>query len=116
MKFHLLPLGARFTLDGERYVKATPLVGEHLVSGQQRLIRRSADVAPLDSEASAAPSPRRAELPAQAVAAALAQFHGQVAGALDRARPQLGPELAQQLSLALEKAAADCLKTLGLPT
>jgi hypothetical protein len=48
MKFHLLKAGDRFIFRGEVYFKSTPLVAINEVSGNTRLIPRSAILQPVE--------------------------------------------------------------------
>ncbi len=47
-KFHSLPIGARFTLKGEIYIKTKPLVATLEQNGKPQFIHRSAVVEPLE--------------------------------------------------------------------
>lgn len=44
MKFHELPIGQQFELDGEVYLKSGPLVASHAQTGKQKFMARSAMV------------------------------------------------------------------------
>jgi hypothetical protein len=72
VKFHQLPVGATFEYRATRYRKNAPLTAVGEGDGIQRLIPRSAPVAPLDRPAARPPEPVLPDrLPARAVAAAL---------------------------------------------
>jgi hypothetical protein len=72
MKFQQLPIGARFELDGQVYVKTGPIAaaGE---SGAPRMIPRHAVLRPLDGMPPAPPPPSR-KLDEHRVLAAFAAF------------------------------------------
>lgn len=76
-KFTQLPIGESFEYQGEQYLKVGPLIGRKLATGQQRMIPRSALVAPLgttaDSETDTAPSQR--QLPEAQVLEAFENYH-----------------------------------------
>jgi hypothetical protein len=55
MKFHLLPVGEKFSYQGEVYVKAGPLTASAEQTGTNRLIPRSANVQPVNNQESATP-------------------------------------------------------------
>lgn len=75
MKFHQLPVGARFRLDNELYIKTSPLVASHLESDRERLIRRSALVMPEDMGESAAPPTIQDLGTRRVMTAALTTYH-----------------------------------------
>jgi len=114
MKFHLLPTGRRFRLDGEIYTKVTPLLGENVRTAEQRLIRRAANVEPLDgAETTTAAAPPR-PIPAFQVAAALRAYHAECRSALDEIERDLDDEPMRGLRQRLEAAHRACLERLGL--
>jgi hypothetical protein len=49
MKFPQLPIGSRFTWQGERYCKSGPMTATVEGSGTSRMIPRSAVIAPADA-------------------------------------------------------------------
>jgi hypothetical protein len=57
MKFHQLPLQARFRYQGKVYRKVSPLQAHCEADATQRLVPRSAVVAPLDAAGNAPASP-----------------------------------------------------------
>jgi hypothetical protein len=116
MKFHQLPVGSRFRLDGEWYVKSTPLIGTQPHSGQDRLIRRSAVVELAegpggDAEPSPPQPPERALL-----AAALADYRQHCDRCLDRVAERLPEQLVRDLRTDLGDAWGDLRARLELPT
>ncbi len=113
MKFHLLPVGGRFRLDGDMYVKSTPLVATHLDSGRDRLIRRSAVVEPADAAPDPAP-PDRMALDAGALERALSDYHGRCRDCLQAVRAGLPPERGKELERQLESAWDGLRRDLGL--
>ena len=52
MKFHLLKAGDRFIFRGEVYFKSTPLVAINEISGNTKLIPRSALLQPVNTSTS----------------------------------------------------------------
>ena len=44
MKFHLVPIGEKFTFEGEVYTKSGPIAASPEASGANRMIARSANV------------------------------------------------------------------------
>lgn len=118
MKFHQVPVGSSFRLDGEWYVKSTPLIGTQPHSGQDRLIRRSAVVELAggpgdDAEPSPSPSPSPPER--AALAAALADYRQHCDRCLDRVAEGLPEQLVRDLRTDLENAWGDLRARLDLP-
>ena len=65
MKFHQLPLQARFRYQGKVYRKVSPLQAHCEADATQRLVPRSAVVAPVDASASESkPAPAVIDEPA----------------------------------------------------
>ncbi len=78
MKIHQLPIGARFELEGDEYVKTGPLVGTRSQDGRQRLIPRHVVLKPLDAVV-AAPATKSATLARADVLAAFEAFAAECA-------------------------------------
>lgn len=77
MKIHQMPMGARFELDGEEYVKTGPLFATGKAG--QRLIPKYAVLTPLGGTPAPAPRPQAGALPRARVMAALDAFCGRCA-------------------------------------
>jgi hypothetical protein len=112
MKFHQVPVGSRFRLDGEWYVKSTPLIGTQPHGGQDRLIRRSAVVEL--AEGPAEPPPPQ-PLERAALVAALAAYRQHCDRCLDRAAEGLPEQLVRDLRTDLDDAWGDLRARLELP-
>ena len=74
-KFSLLAIGDTFEFQGERYTKSGPLTASRLENGSQRMIPRSAVVAPLSGAASPAAPIEAKQLPADQVLEAFEHYH-----------------------------------------
>lgn len=109
MKFHQLPIGARFQYDGERYIKTTPMVAHNEKSKAQRFIVRSALVQPLnDHESPPQPPKGKQTLQADNVEAAFNDYHRQTMMLLKGWRDQPLDEkslekIEQQLAIAKDE-------------
>jgi hypothetical protein len=112
MKFHELAVGQRFEMQGETFVKVSPLVAIHEQSDTRRLIRRSADVRLLGEAAakSRAASPDR--LPAGRVVAAFETFYARCLQSLDDVAPRLGQPTLASLRGQIEEARRQFLDSL----
>lgn len=112
MKFHQLPLGARFEFQGERYRKSAPLLATAETSGTQRVIPRSAVISPLESPAlEPATSEGGTTVAAETVRSALDRYHAACVEALSVCVQGAPPEHARAL---LEEARSDfCLQVFG---
>jgi len=76
MKFYQVPLGRRFEFEGEVYVKSKPLTAVNEGNGEERFIRRAADVTLLQQDVPAAPVAAAATTVALEPDAVLAAFEG----------------------------------------
>jgi hypothetical protein len=85
MKFNLLAVGQRFELDGETYIKISPLVAEQQKNGQRKLIRKAADVTPTDETRAAQPAPRTDAISAQRLVQALDVYEAALSAQLQEA-------------------------------
>lgn len=85
MRFSQLPLGQRFELEGNRYVKTGPLLAAEEAGGKSRFIGKYVLVKPLDGAEMAASvavaSPQTVD--ADAVAAAFEDFYRQARAIID---------------------------------
>lgn len=75
MKFHQVPIGGRFLLDGEVHVKTTALIGVIEASGKQCLIRRSAEVQSVETAPSSTASQEEALIPSRRARVLLEAYH-----------------------------------------
>ncbi|MFZ5482867.1 MAG: hypothetical protein ACOZB0_01435 [Pseudomonadota bacterium] len=83
MKFHELPLGARFQYQGQDWVKCSPVMAR-TAAGEQRLIPRWTVLSPRDEAPQADPARRTIPLDAACAQAALAIFRDESAALLAR--------------------------------
>ncbi len=74
-KFSLVPIGETFEYQGEQYTKSGPLTASRLKKGSQRMIPRSAVVAPLSGSTSPPPEATEKALPADQVIEAFEHYH-----------------------------------------
>jgi predicted dinucleotide-binding enzyme len=74
-KFTLLAIGDAFEFQGEQYTKTGPLTASRLENGSQRMIPRSAVVAPLSGAQSPATEIEAKQLPAEQVLEAFEHYH-----------------------------------------
>ena len=72
MRFRHLPLGQRFTFQGVRYTKSSPLLASPEDGSAQRMFPQSAEVV-VDETTAPAPGPTPTHIPRQVVESALAQ-------------------------------------------
>jgi hypothetical protein len=110
MKFPLLPLGQRFAYQGDIYAKIGPMTARRERDGEQRLIARSAVIAPAESLAAPAPAGSGPDRP-ERWSDALDAYERELRSGL---KPLEEP-LALRLELALERARAAALETLTRP-
>ena len=75
MKFHDLSIGQRFELDGEAYVKTSPVLAGKADGGGTRFMARYVMVKLLDGEAPRAKVAQEKMLRAEAVLAAFEAYH-----------------------------------------
>jgi hypothetical protein len=112
MKFHQLPIGARFRLRGTVMRKTAPLRAAAESDGSEKLIARSAVVERLGNDDAVLP-----ELPAQIdgglVEAALRQLVKDCCNAAAGVAPSLVPQQRDQLDAIVEAAAQQALKRLS---
>lgn len=114
MKFPLLPVGQRFAFEGEIYTKAGPMTARRERDGGQRLIPRSAAVAPAESLGAASPPASGALGPAArtgavACSAALDAYEAALRGGL----AALDADLPGRLDPLLERARTAFRAALG---
>ena len=74
-KFSLLAIGDTFEYQGEQYTKSGPLTASRLENGSQRMIPRSAVVAPLSGATAPTAEARDKQLPAEQVFEAFEHYH-----------------------------------------
>jgi hypothetical protein len=78
MKFQRLPLGARFEFEGKVYTKTGPMTASG-PSGEQKMIPRYAELAPLDGGAMPAQRPQPTTLKPEHVETAFDAFYSDAA-------------------------------------
>lgn len=108
MRFNQLPIGEQFEFQNERYSKASPLIAVNLVSNQQRMIPRSALVAPLSENTSKSVATETDKtLDARKVAAAFELYHQECLLWLQQ--EEKSPEaLRERLELARKQFLSQC--------
>ncbi|NTV96682.1 MAG: hypothetical protein HGA75_14935 [Thiobacillus sp.] len=74
MRFHLLPIGARFEYEGKVYTKTGPIAAASEAGGQ-RMIPRHATLRPLDGSPPPAPAKPARQLDEARVLAAFEAFY-----------------------------------------
>ncbi len=113
MKFPQLPVGQRFTYQGETLVKVGPLTACNERGGNTRLMSRSAVVVPATGPAVPAAPP--SVLDGTQVQAALEVFAGRWRAALADPATGLDGPSRERLEQALADGLAELGKALGLP-
>lgn len=112
MKFHQLPVGARFGFRDATYRKISPLKGSNEADETQKLIPRSAEVSRLGEGDIAAPVlPDR--LTGGLVEAAAWGMVERCSRALTHVDPALTPDQQDQVTAALEAATQEMLAALA---
>ncbi len=102
-KFSLLAIGDTFEYQGERYTKSGPLTASRLDTGNQRMIPRSAMVAPLSGTPALSAEVQDKQLPAEQVLEAFAHYHKGCQEWLGMTE-KVDAELAATIREAMEKA------------
>lgn len=115
MKFHQLPIGARFSLRGTDYRKISPLKAASEADDSQRLVPRSAEVARLDDAADhhlgGRPLPSR--LTGSRVERGIRQLLDDSRAALAHVDPPLAEAQQVQVAAAIEAASQRLLASLA---
>ena len=75
MKFGVLKIGAMFSLDGDTYVKTSPMIGLNKSSGAQKFMRRSVEVEPRGAELETEPAAKTRVLTRARVEKAFSEFY-----------------------------------------
>lgn len=110
MRFHQLRIGQSFRFQGETYTKQDTLMSVHAGSGQRRLIKRSAEIEPLQDEPDPAPTASAGDaLSSAAVLAAFEAFYEQCRELL---LDSSAPARRDELNARLERARQDFLDRL----
>jgi hypothetical protein len=99
MKFHDLAIGQRFELDGEAYVKTSPVLAGKADGGGTRFMARYVMVKLLDGEAPRAKVAQEKMLRAEAVLAAFEAYHARCRELVEEAVPA---DRLQEIADALE--------------
>ena len=113
MKFHDLPLGARFELEGAVYVKSSPVLANREGSGESRFMARYKVVTPLDGATAKPRAARGRMLKEEAVLAALEGFHGHCREILAGLGGELSAERLAALRAEVDAARAAFLEALS---
>ncbi len=112
MKFHQLPIGARFRFRDTTYRKISPLKASNEADDTQKLFPRSAEVSRLgDDDVASPPLPER--LAGGAVETAAWGLVDQCKKAMQGIDPALTPGQQDQMLAAVEAATQEMLATLG---
>jgi hypothetical protein len=114
MKFHQLPIGARFRYKGTEFRKVSPLKAASEGDDAPRLVARSAEVTRLDDQGESLPGRLPDTISGVAVAAALDRFLATCARATTRIEPPLEDRQRTQLAQAFNAAADDLLMQLAV--
>ena len=86
MKFAVVETGQRFNFKGEHYVKSSPLVANHVKTGQQKLFKRADNVEVLFDVAANNDHPESVDgntLDVEKVMQSFEQFYSRCINALD---------------------------------
>lgn len=83
MRFHQLPVGARFTFEGQSYTKTSSLLASSDGSGAGRMIPRSAAVSPLDPSSAGAGGETDASVPLSEAAGVLEGLRDEALACMD---------------------------------
>lgn len=103
MKFHELPLGARFEFQGLEWVKCSPVMAR-TDSGEQRLIPRWTVLDPHGDAGEAGPARRAEPLDASRALAVLTTFRDDCAALLARVAEAPDTAYSQDLEAAYRRA------------
>ena len=112
MKFHQLPIGARFRFRDTTCRKISPLKGSNETDDTQKLIPRSADVSRLGDDDIASPALPK-QLAGGAVEMAAWGLADHCKQAMQRIDPALTPDQQDQILAALEAATQEMLAKLA---
>ena len=104
MKFGELKIGAVFILDGEKYVKTSPMIGLCEKTGAQKFMRRSIEVDVSDSTATAKSAVKKRSLSHSEVLEAFSGFYAQCERCLQQLVPQANKQLVHSVQEQLEEA------------
>ncbi len=96
MRFHLLPVGARFKWRDTLYTKSTPLIA-YDDEGTARMVPRSAEVEPLDGQPVAAAETSPLQIDRQRLLDALEALHAPLLARIEARCPTLAQEAEQLL-------------------
>jgi len=75
MKFLEIKIGDTFTLEGEAYLKISPLIARHLQTDKQRLFKRADIVSHHSSTGTANSLPQENQITSETVSAAFDEFY-----------------------------------------
>jgi hypothetical protein len=114
MKFFQVPMGQRFAFEGEVYVKTRPLTAACETGGNDRLIRRSADVELLTETARVAPPVISDSLESGVVRNAFDAFCTRCFAYMDKMDEDAGVDPVKAIRKQLEGARDEFLDELGL--
>jgi hypothetical protein len=115
MKFPLLSIGQRFEYQGHVYTKVSPLIARDDHNNARRFFARSADVTLLVETAPAPQAGDAGSCTADAIVAALDDYHAQCLRCLDDLAHAAAPDAAETARKRLERARRKFLRQLRLP-
>ena len=117
MKFHQVPLGQRFEFEGEVYVRTKPLTAVNEGNGEERFIRRAADVTLLQQappEVPVVPTAASVALEPDAVLAAFEGFYKQCVSCVEDMASEATTESLESVRQRVNEARQHFLDTLNL--
>ncbi len=104
MKFGELKIGAVFIVDGERYVKTSPMIGCSEKTGAQKFMRRSVEVSVSDSTVETKAVLKKRSLSQTEVVDAFSEFYMQCEQCLQQLAPQADKQLVDSVQKQLAEA------------
>lgn len=113
MKFKLVKVGEVFEFEGKQFVKTSPVVATCQQSGEQKLIRRSTDVIPAESQPKQKPIFKTRQLSRSDVRIAFNNFYTECENCLHDMAPSVDEQLLSRLEEKLEKAKNSFLAKIG---
>lgn len=113
MKFSQLAIGRDFLYQGQRYTKASPLVGSQAETGASRLIPRYAVIEPVPATPAPPQSPDGQPVPRGGIGQAFEQFQAECLASLDSLAGQVDSEALAGVRERITRAGAEFLK--GIP-
>lgn len=104
MKFKLVKVGEAFEFEGKQFVKTSPVVATCQENGEQKLIRRSAEVVPAEKQAKQKPVFKSRQLSSSDVRIAFNAFYAECESCLREFIPAEDESLVHRLEEKLQNA------------